>query len=107
MKTFDIIVKDLSVLEYYGFIHIEASAYSPDRYEFYCKNRPCFQMRVETAKKKILLNSPNTTTIKTICEMYKDGVIKFVDYRTMPKYTLSLSKEEYDAIITMRKGEQK
>ena len=105
MKTYDIIVKDISKLEKYGFIHEPASKYSPNRYEFYSKNRSTLQMRVETDNKRVLLNSPSVVAVKTLCDMYKDGVIEFEDYRTKSKYQMSLTKEEYEAIMKLRKGE--
>lgn len=102
MKTYDIIVKDTSKLEDYGFTHEPASKYSPSRYAYYSKSRGVYSMRVE--KNKLILNSPSVVAIKVLCEMYKDGVIEFEDYRTKPKYQMSLTKEEYEAIMKFRRG---
>ena len=103
MKTYDIIVKDTSKLEDYGFTYEPASKYSPSRYAYYSKSRGVFLMRVEN--NKMLLNSPSVVAIKVLCEMYKDGVIEFEDYRTKPKYQMSLTKEEYEMIMKTRRGE--
>ena len=103
MKTYDIIVKDTSKLEKYGFTHEPASKYSPSIYAYYSKSRCVYSMRVE--KSKLILNSPSVVAIKVLCEMYKDGVIEFEDYRTKPKYQMSLTKEEYEAIMKLRRGE--
>lgn len=103
MKTYDIIVKDTSKLKDYGFTYEPASKYSPSIYAYYSKSRCVYSMRVE--KNKLILNSPSVVAVKVLCEMYKDGVIEFEDYRTKPKYQMSLTKEEYEAIMKLRKGE--
>lgn len=103
MKTFDIVVKDLSKLEDYGFIYNAGSQYSRGDYRFYSKTRPVPQLIVDPNRKTISLNSPSTIAVKTLCEMYSAGLIEFVDYRTQPKYNLGLTKEEYEMIIKMRK----
>lgn len=105
MKTYDIIVKDITKLEKYGFTYVSAGKYSPNRYLFYSKNRATLQMRVETDNKRVLLNSPSVVAVKTLCEMYKDGVIEFEDYRTKPTYQMSVTKEEYEMLTKLRKGE--
>lgn len=105
MKTYDIIVKDVSKLKNYGFIHNEKSTYSADDYRYYTKTRSTPQLIVDTNRRSVLVNSPSTVAIKVLCEMYKDGVIEFQDYRTKPKYQMSLTKEEYETIMKLRKGE--
>ena len=105
MKTFDIIVKDVTKLKDYGFIHNEKSLFSADDYRYYSKTRGTPQLIVDTNRRSVLLNSPSTVAIKVLCEMYKDGVIEFEDYRNKPKYQVSVTKEEYEMIMKMRKGE--
>ena len=105
MKTYDIIVKDISKLKDYGFIHNEKSTYSADDYRYYTKTRSTPQLIVDTNRRCVMLNSASVVAVKVLCEMYKDGVIEFEDYRTKPKYQMSLTKEEYEAIMKLRRGE--
>ena len=105
MKTYDIIVKDVTKLKDYGFIHNEKSLFSADDYRYYTKTRSTPQLIVDTNRRCVLLNSPSAVSVKVLCEMYKDGVIEFVDYRTKPKYQVSVTKEEYEMIMKLRKGE--
>ena len=91
-KQFKILIKDLSLLEKYGFIkEPKNEKYHwleyKFKYLFYsgATNRngnkiSCIQ--VNDNDNQLYLNTCGSYAIKVVCEMYKDGVIEFVPYQS-------------------------
>ena len=86
-------------LRQYGFV----KAY-PDknRYDLYnSKYNTSIALIIENSKVQII--SASTPTIKTICEMYKNGDIYFEEYKRVKKSTMQLTPDEVELIREYRK----
>ncbi len=87
MKSFNIIVKDTSQLTKYGFVKNKG-----DCYDLRTPQGICLWLRVE--RNKLMIISASTPSIKVLCEMYKDGVIAFEEYKHKKVYMLTDDEAE-------------
>lgn len=99
MKSYNIICKKPELLHFYGFVKVGSYTYDKSTQG----TRGCLALRVEKGKLQII--SASAPSIKTICEMYKDGVIEFVDFKHEPKKIyIRVSEQELEMITKHREA---
>lgn len=89
-KSIRIEVKDLSSLKKYGFkreIFTHCDGSESCYYHLYSgktdrRGEPHYCISVNEKTKKITISSSGGFALKTLCEMYKNGDIEFIDVKT-------------------------
>lgn len=98
MKSFNIVVKQPSQLDKYGFKKI-----CDDCYDLRAPKNISLWLRAD--RNKLMIISASTPSIKVICEMYKDDVIAFENYEGA-KHPYMLTPEEAEIIRQHRKEKE-
>lgn len=99
------VVKDLTKLTNYGFIHDSERK----EYRYYSQRkfgRGALCMQVHEDSHRLVYMSPSRVAVAISCRMYKDGVIDFFDEEPTPTYTMKVSEEEMKTIFKMREEKQ-